>query len=137
MQSWTAGSQVVLSLPAGTFTDPQGQALSLRATQSNGAALPAWLTFNPATATFLGTAPAAAQALFVRVTATDASGLSATDMFTASIHAATNHGLALADWQQAIGPQPWMTPPPPLSMGHVPETHAPMPLITLPHAWHG
>jgi len=39
---------------SGQFTDPQGQALTYTATQSSGAALPAWLTFNASTQVFSG-----------------------------------------------------------------------------------
>ena len=57
-QAWTEGKAFSLALPANTFTDPQGEALTYAATQANGQALPSWLTFNAATDTFSGTAPA-------------------------------------------------------------------------------
>jgi hypothetical protein len=84
-QAWTSGKAVSLVLPANTFVDPQGQHLVYTATQSNGQALPTWLSFNAATETFSGTAPATAQSLVVKVTATDSSGLAASDTFTASV----------------------------------------------------
>ena len=84
-QSWNAGTAITLALPAGTFTDPQSEALTYTATQQNGQALPGWLTFNPATDSFSGTAPAAAQTLGIEVTATDASGLSVSDNFSATV----------------------------------------------------
>lgn len=84
-QVWTEGASISLALPAGTFTDPQGETLTYAATQANGQALPAWLAFDAETETFTGTAPATAQSVTVRVTATDTSGLSATDSFTAGV----------------------------------------------------
>jgi hypothetical protein len=86
-QSWQEGKALSLALPANTFTDPQGQALSYAALQSNGQALPAWLTFNAKTETFSGTAPGTAQSLTVKVTATDTSGLAASETFAASVTA--------------------------------------------------
>ena len=40
---------ISLALPANTFTDPNGQALTYKATLTGGTALPAWLVFNAAT----------------------------------------------------------------------------------------
>jgi hypothetical protein len=88
-QVWAEGTAVSLALPANTFTDPQGEALVYAATQSNGTALPGWLTFNAATETFSGTAPVSGQTLNIKVTATDTSGLSASESFTAKVQAAT------------------------------------------------
>ena len=67
---------------AGAFTDPQGEKLTYAATQSNGSALPSWLTFNATTETFTGTPPAGASGLTLKVTATDTSGLSASETFS-------------------------------------------------------
>jgi Putative Ig domain len=86
-QTWTEGAAVSLVLPTNTFTDPQGQSLSYTATLSNGQALPGWLTFNAKTETFSGTAPATAQSLNIKVTATDTSGLTASESFTAAVAA--------------------------------------------------
>jgi hypothetical protein len=87
-QSWTEGRAVSLVLPSNTFTDPQGEKLSYSAVQSNGQSLPSWLTFNAVTETFTGTAPPTAQDLGIEVTATDSSGLSASETFTASVQPA-------------------------------------------------
>ena len=84
-QTWAEGQAITLSLPAGTFHDPQNQALTYSASLSSGQALPSWLTFNAATDTFSGTAPALAQTLTIAVKATDTSGLSVTDTFTAAV----------------------------------------------------
>jgi Putative Ig domain len=85
-QTWTAGQAVTLTLPANLFTDPQNSSITLSATQSNGAALPSWLRFNATTGTFSGTIPAGNYGtLGLKVTATDALGLSASETFSAKI----------------------------------------------------
>jgi hypothetical protein len=86
-QTWTEGKAVSLALASNTFTDPQGQALTYSATLANGQALPSWLTFNAGTKTFGGTAPATAQTLAIKVTATDTAGLSASETFNATVQA--------------------------------------------------
>ena len=86
-QAWTEGKAISFALPANTFTDPQGQKLIYTASQSNGQALPTWLGFNAATATFSGIAPNTLQSHGIKVTATDSSGLAASESFTASVQA--------------------------------------------------
>jgi hypothetical protein len=80
-QTWKLGQAVNFTLPSNTFTDPQAQKLSYSAKLSNGAALPSWLTFNSTTGTFSGTVANTATAFSVTVTATDTSGLSASETF--------------------------------------------------------
>ncbi len=84
-QTWVGGAKVSFALPANTFSDPQGQKLTFTATQSNGQALPSWLSFNAATDSFSGTAPITAATLGLKVTATDTSGLSVADSFIATV----------------------------------------------------
>ena len=84
-QTWGGGKAMSLALPAATFRDPQNETLTYRAALTSGQALPTWLTFNAATDTFSGTAPTTAQSLSITVTATDTSGLSVADTFTATI----------------------------------------------------
>jgi hypothetical protein len=97
-QTWTEGQAIGLKLPANTFTDPQGETLSYTASQANGEALPSWLTFNAATETFSGTAPLSTQNLSLKVTATDTSGLSALETFTANVVAAApKPGITVTD----------------------------------------
>ena len=84
-QTWTEGSAISLTLASTTFTDPQGEALTYAASQSNGQALPSWLTFNPSTRSFTGTAPSTATSLTLEVTASDTSGLSASETFAANV----------------------------------------------------
>lgn len=83
-QTWKRGQSVSFKLASNTFTDPQGSALTLSAKQSNGTALPSWLSFNAATGTFSGTVASSANGLSVTVTATDALGLSASETFSIS-----------------------------------------------------
>jgi len=80
-QTWKLGQAVNFTLPTNTFTDPQGQKLTYSATQSNGSALPSWLTFNATTGQFTGTVPNTAAGLTLKVTATDTSGLSVSETF--------------------------------------------------------
>ena len=85
-------------VPIATFADPDaGDTLAYRATLADGSALPTWLSFDAATRTFSGTAPASAPAspLSLTVTATDAGGLSASTGFTLDITASAN-GVPLA-----------------------------------------
>lgn len=80
----TGGNMVNFELPANSFTDEDGDALVLSARLADGSALPAWLSFDPATASFSGTAPTSASSLLVRVTASDGS-LLVYDDFTLSV----------------------------------------------------
>jgi YD repeat-containing protein len=66
------------SFPAGTFSDPNGTALSY--TQSG---MPSWMSFNATTRTFSGT-PSSIGSWAITVTASDGS-LSARDTFTVSV----------------------------------------------------
>ncbi len=84
-QSWAAGQLISLSLPAGLFHDPQGQALSYGVTAASGAPLPAWLSFAAAGGILSGTASATPQTLQLKVTATDTSGLAASETFSATV----------------------------------------------------
>ncbi|UEM12357.1 putative Ig domain-containing protein [Bradyrhizobium barranii subsp. barranii] len=86
-QALTAGTPFSLTLPANTFQDADsGDHLTLAATLGNGTALPSWLTFNAATGIFSGTpGPSNAGSFDIKVTATDASGSAATDIFQATV----------------------------------------------------
>ena len=67
-----------IALPAGTFADVDGETPTLSALLADGSALPDWLAFDPATATFSGTPPQDWNgSLALRVVATDAGGLEA------------------------------------------------------------
>jgi Ca2+-binding RTX toxin-like protein len=76
-----------IQMPATTFADQDaGDTLTLSASLANGTALPSWLNFNAATATFSGT-PDDAQvgSLDLRVTATDGENLNVSDVFTLTV----------------------------------------------------
>jgi hypothetical protein len=84
-QTWLGGSAIVFALSASTFRDPQSQKLTYTATLSNGQALPSWLVFNATTETFTGSSPLTPQSLSIAVKATDTSGLSVIDTFSATV----------------------------------------------------
>ena len=87
-QIWAEGKAVSLVLPANAFVDPQSQKLAYAASLTSGQALPGWLSFNATTRTFSGIPPATAQSLNLKVTATDSSGLTSSESFTASVQPA-------------------------------------------------
>lgn len=87
-QSLKTGQTINIALASNTFTDPQGEKLTYKATLANGSALPTWLKFNTATDTFTGTAPTSASTMSIKVTATDTSGLSVSETFNISVAAA-------------------------------------------------
>ncbi len=70
------------TVPATTFLDLDNNALTYSARLVSGGALPAWLSFNPATRTFSGNpAPGDASPLQLRVTADDGQGRGIADDF--------------------------------------------------------
>jgi uncharacterized delta-60 repeat protein len=77
----TEGQPFAYAIPASRFVDPDGDPLVFAAAQTNGSALPSWLSFDAATRTFNGTAPAGSGDVHVRVTATDTAGLSASNVY--------------------------------------------------------
>ena len=86
-QQATQGTLFTVVVPTSTFADVDaGDTLTYSATRADGAALPTWLTFNPSTRTFSGTPQGSdLGTLDVRVTATDAGTLSATDVFALAV----------------------------------------------------
>ena len=96
-QSSDEGQPWSLVIPAGTFVDIDGDALTLSATQAGGSALPGWLSFDAPSRTFSGTPPQGFNgALDIRVTASDGSA-SGSDTFTLTINAVNNAPVAIAD----------------------------------------
>ncbi|WP_409309200.1 putative Ig domain-containing protein, partial [Pectobacterium sp. B1J-3] len=85
-QSIAQGGSLNVTVPAGTFTDPDGDTLTLSASQADGTALPGWLLFNPATGTFSGT-PASGDvgSLTIKVTATDSNTASVSTTFELTV----------------------------------------------------
>jgi uncharacterized protein YaiE (UPF0345 family) len=100
-QNWAEGSTVSLALPANSFTDPQGEALTYKATLSSGGALPSWLKFSASSLTFTGTAPASAESLQVKITATDTSGLAASEIIAITIAKGAAGLMVAEDWNTA------------------------------------
>jgi Ca2+-binding RTX toxin-like protein len=74
------------TLPADTFADAEPGSLTLTAQLADGGALPTWLSFDPLTRRFAGT-PDNDQigTLSIKVTASDAGGLSAFDTFDLTV----------------------------------------------------
>ncbi len=84
------GSGISVSVPINTFGDLDSPSLTLRATLDGGAALPAWLSFNPGTREIKGTATAAnIGVLNIRVEASDGI-FTVGDVFTLSVVAHVN-----------------------------------------------
>jgi hypothetical protein len=99
--TWMAGKAVSTTLAANTFVDPQGEKLTYTATPADGSALPSGLAFNTSTDAFSGTAPITPETLGLTVTATNASGLSVSEKFSAAIQAsapALAHQTANQSW---------------------------------------
>jgi Ca2+-binding RTX toxin-like protein len=84
-------------LPAGTFVDPEGAALTLTATTANGQALLSWLQFDAASGQFSGT-PTNSDVgnIALRVTATDPGGLSTSDTFSLQVLQTVNNAPTVA-----------------------------------------
>ncbi|MGV3556655.1 malectin domain-containing carbohydrate-binding protein, partial [Larkinella arboricola] len=82
----TVGEAFNYTFPTNTFSDPNADALTYRATLSSGAALPSWLTFNATNRTFSGV-PTGTATLTVRVTANDGKGGQVSDDFSLRVNA--------------------------------------------------
>ena len=97
---------VDITLPAGVFSDPDGDALTLSAKLANGDPLPSWLSFDAATRRFTGQPPLNYHGAFaIAVTASDGT-LSVSDSFEleiVSVNDAPTVASALADieWTSA------------------------------------
>ena len=89
-QSGKVGQAFNLALPAGLFSDPDGDALTYQATLADGQPLPSWLKFNSATGLFTGMPPAAlaGQALSIKVRASDGQSFSGDLVFEINFEAA-------------------------------------------------
>ena len=86
----TDGSAFSWAVPTNLFTDVDvGDKLTYSVVQSNGSALPSWLSFNALTATLQGT-PGAANigSLSLKVVATDIAGAAANTTFSLAVGAA-------------------------------------------------
>jgi VCBS repeat-containing protein len=103
-QSINEDAAFSFTVPADSFSDPDaGDSLTYSATLANGAALPAWLSFNTATRTFSGTpANGDVGVISVKVTATDTGAASASDIFDLTV-ANTNDAPTVAHALTAQG----------------------------------
>ena len=103
-QTFTGPGSHTFTVPANTFLDLDNDTLTWSATLVGGAALPAWLTFNPATRTFSGNPePADASPIQIRVTATDPDGASVFDDFQLTlVNVADNTAPTLTRDQAAV-----------------------------------
>ncbi|WP_158290254.1 putative Ig domain-containing protein [Ramlibacter sp. WS9] len=85
-QQATEDTSFSFQFAAGTFVDPDGDALTYSATLFGGGALPAWLTFDGTTRTFSGTpGNGDVGTLSVTVTASDGAGPTASDTFDIAV----------------------------------------------------
>jgi hypothetical protein len=79
-------------LPANTFADPQGAALSYAAFETGGPNETSWLNFAAGSADFTGTVPAGLSGTIgIRIVATDAYGLSTSESFGLTFAAGAAH----------------------------------------------
>jgi len=83
-KSWVEGSNHSFTVPLSTFSDPNGDPLTYTARQSNGSALPAWLSFNASTRVLSGKPPVGIKNYTIRIRVKDPGGLSVYDDFTLS-----------------------------------------------------
>jgi sugar lactone lactonase YvrE len=84
----TEGNAYAYTIPSNTFTDVDpGDILTYTATQSDGSALPGWLSFDPATGEFTGLPTNSdVGSITITVTATDSSAEAITDTFVLSVN---------------------------------------------------
>lgn len=104
-QTWSVGQHVSFTLPVNAFVDPQGQKMSYSATLANGQPLPSWLTFQAATETFSGIVPAGTANFSLKVSARDASGLSAAETIAVTVAPGAPTLLHQTDNQAWLGGQ--------------------------------
>jgi LPXTG-site transpeptidase (sortase) family protein len=91
-QNAQAGQAFSFTIPEGSFYDADGDTQTYSAVLSDGNPLPAWLSFDPATQTFSGTPQAAdAGSFLVRVTDSDGSEITASDVFRIAVSTADHH----------------------------------------------
>jgi VCBS repeat-containing protein len=113
-QTAAAGAAFSLTLPANTFTDPDGDALAYTAKLASGSALPAWLTFDASSRTFSGTPDSGdgGQTFPIRVAVSDGHGGTAFQTFTLDVrgngivgteHDDTLYGTAGSDSMRGLG----------------------------------
>lgn len=96
-QNAISGKAFSFVVPANTFADVDaGDTLSYSANQSDGSALPSWLTFNAGTRTLSGM-PASVGTLSLRVQASDSAGSQVSSSFALAVGANIINGTVNAD----------------------------------------
>ncbi|WRH76586.1 MAG: putative Ig domain-containing protein [Sphingobium sp.] len=129
------------TVPAGTFTDVDGDTLTYTATLANGDPLPTWLNFNAATRTFSGMPPFNFTADYsLAVTASDGS-TSVSDSFVLTVNAVNNAPVVDVPVPPAEPPPPVVdvpvppaqpTPPPVVNVPVPPTQPTPPPVVDVP-----
>lgn len=91
-QSITEGTRFTFQLPTDMFTDiDKDDTLSISATLEDGSSLPSWLLYDAGTGILTGLpGNANVGAVTIKLTATDSTGLSASDSFTLNVAANPN-----------------------------------------------
>ncbi len=101
------GQPYAWQIPAGTFDDPDGDALAFTVKLADGAPLPAWMSFDPETRVLLATPGDAAPGTYaLELAGSDPGGLSATTVVTLKVHNINDHPIAvdeIADQQVGVG----------------------------------
>ncbi|UBF25627.1 tandem-95 repeat protein [Kovacikia minuta CCNUW1] len=91
------------TIPTNAFTDVDGDALAYTASLADGSGLPDWLSFNSTTGTFSGTPDDPdLSTLNIKVTATDPSGIAASQVFQVSVASTDDPTVITAPTQQTI-----------------------------------
>jgi len=86
-----AQSTLSYIIPAGTFIDPDGDTLTWSMVLVDDTAVPPWLTFNKTTKTLSGTPTSLDEGtISLRITATDPSGSSSSDIVSITVQPASN-----------------------------------------------
>ena len=105
-QNATAFQAFSYTIPAAAFADVDvGDTLTYSATREDGSALPSWLSFNPNSRTFAGTpSNGDVGAVNVKVTASDGSGESASDVFALTTAVTALHAPTISQVTDDVAP---------------------------------
>jgi Ca2+-binding RTX toxin-like protein len=95
----TLGALFTWALPETLFSDPDGDALIFTVTLADGSSLPSWLSFDAETRTLSGTSLSSDKVAYLalRVTATDPSGLSASQDFALTLKTDSNYNVIIGN----------------------------------------
>ena len=86
-QSVSVEEEFSFTVPGNTFNDPDGDSFTLSATLEDDSPLPAWLTFDPSSATLSGIPPSDSEgtSISVKITADDGNGGTVSTVFVITI----------------------------------------------------